>query len=108
MSTGTMHTTLPLLNYGCEFTDATSLLAEYVLGFCGHNDDFRAGRCDTNLNARITIFGKFTSQELVQLSLEDSVGDKLFGWWWCAGRKKLRLCFSTFLLDTNQNKINSK
>jgi hypothetical protein len=35
------------------------------------------GRSDTDLNTSITIFSKFTSEELVQFGVEDTIGDLL-------------------------------
>lgn len=68
---------LPLLHDGGQFADATALLAQHVLGLGGHDDDLSAGGCDADLDAGVAILGQLTGQELVQLSLEDSVGDEL-------------------------------
>lgn len=35
------------------------------------------GRSDTDFNTSITIFSKFTSEELVQFGVEDTIGDLL-------------------------------
>jgi len=67
----------PLLNDGGQFPDSASLLSEYILRACGHDDDLSASRGDAHLDAGVTILGEFTSQELVQLRLEDSVSYKL-------------------------------
>lgn len=64
---------------GGQFTDATSLLSQNVLGLGGHDDDLCAGGSDADLNAGVAILGQLTSQELVQLSLEDSVSNELEG-----------------------------
>lgn len=67
----------PLLHDGGQFTDPPSLVTQDVLGAGGHDDDFGLGGSHTNFDTGVTIFGKFTSQELVQLGLEHAIGDKL-------------------------------
>ena len=36
-----------------------------------------AGVCHTDITARVTLLGKLASQEVVELGLEDTVGDEL-------------------------------
>lgn len=87
-----------LLNEGGEFTDTATLLAEDVLGVGGADDDsvakyisintalsphlfsihvLGACRSDTDFNASVTVFGQFTSKELVQFSIKDTVSNLL-------------------------------
>lgn len=67
----------PLLDDGRQFTDATALLAEDVLGPRGHDDDLGTGRSDADLDAGVAVFGEFAGQELVELSPEHAIGDEL-------------------------------
>jgi hypothetical protein len=67
----------PLLDNGGQLTDPPALLTEDVLGAGGHDDDLSLGGGNTDLHTGVTILGEFTSQKLVQLSLENSVGDEL-------------------------------
>ena len=66
-----------LLNDGGQFADATAFFAQNVLGAGCHDDDFGLGGSDTDLDARVTIFGQFTSQKLVQFGFENAVSDEL-------------------------------
>ena len=36
-----------------------------------------AGVCHTDITARVALLGKLTSKEIVELGLEDTVGDEL-------------------------------
>jgi hypothetical protein len=67
----------PLLDDSGQFTNATSLFSENVLCSGGHDDDFSAGWCNTDLNTGVTIFGELASQELIQFGFEDASGDEL-------------------------------
>lgn len=66
-----------LLNYGCELTNATALLAKDRLCPGGQDDDLRLVRRHADFDARVAVFGELAAKELVQLSLEDAVGDEL-------------------------------
>ena len=44
---------------------------------CGQDDDLCAGRGDTHLHPGVAILSELSGQELVQLGLEDPVGDEL-------------------------------
>lgn len=65
------------LNDRSQLPDSPALLAQDALRVSGHEDDFCSLWGDANFHARVAIFGELTSQELVQLSLEDSVSNKL-------------------------------
>ena len=44
---------------------------------CGQDDDLCAGWGDAHLHTGVAILGELAGQELVQLGLEDPVGDEL-------------------------------
>ncbi len=67
----------PLLDDGGQLANPAALLSQNVLCPGSHDDDLRLGGSHTHLDTGVAIFGELASQELVQLSLEDSVGDKL-------------------------------
>lgn len=46
---------------------------------CGQDDDLSPGWSNTHLHTGVAILSKLTSQELVQLGLEDTVCDELQG-----------------------------
>jgi hypothetical protein len=92
-----------LLDKRSQLADAATLLSENVLGVSSTDDDplkfkkkyiyksavewcsykivksqinlLSAGRGNTDLNTRVTIFGELTSEELVKFSVEDTVSD---------------------------------
>jgi hypothetical protein len=92
-----------LLDKRSQLADAATFLSENVLGVGGTDDDsmriqkrkylnrlsvgigtgfvkcqinlLGAGRGNTDLNTRVTIFGELTSEELVKFSVEDTVSD---------------------------------
>jgi len=66
-----------LLHHGGQLPNATALLAQHLLGLGGHDDDLSAGGGHTDLHAGVAILGEFASQELVQFSLEDAIGNEL-------------------------------
>ena len=66
-----------LLDDGGQFADAAAILAENLLGAGGTDDDFSALRSDTHFHTGIAIFREKTSQKLVKLGIEDTVGNKL-------------------------------
>jgi hypothetical protein len=66
-----------LLDQGGELADAASLLAEDLLGVGGADDDVGDGGSDADLDARVALLGQLTLEELVQLGIEDAVGDEL-------------------------------
>merc|ERR1719305_1407055 len=67
----------PLLDNAGELSDPPALLSEDVLGPGGHDDDLRPGGGHSDLNTGVAILGELPGQELVELSLEDSILDKL-------------------------------
>ena len=66
-----------LLDEAGELTDATALLAENLLGVGGADDDVGDGRGDADFDARVALLGQLALEELVQLGVEDTVGDEL-------------------------------
>jgi len=66
-----------LLDNRCEFANATSLVAEHVLGTSRSDDDLSASRSDTHFNSRVALLCEFASQKLVQFGEEDTIRDKL-------------------------------
>jgi hypothetical protein len=62
-----------LLDERGELTDAATLLSENLLCVGGADDDVGDGRSDANLYARVTLLGQLALEELVQLSIEDTV-----------------------------------
>ena len=67
----------PLLDDGGELADALSLLSENGLGAGGTDDDLGAHGGSANLNSGVAILGKLPGEELVELSVENSVSDEL-------------------------------
>jgi hypothetical protein len=67
-----------LLNNRGQFSDATSLFTQNGLSASGTDDDFGTDGSDTDLDARVTVLGELTGQELVELGKEDTVSNKLF------------------------------
>merc|ERR1711931_438644 len=65
------------LHNRCQFSDSSSLLTKNILGSRGENDNFRPQWCDSYFYSTVTIFSKFSLQELVQFCLEDTIGNKL-------------------------------
>mmetsp|Transcript_21229 Transcript_21229/g.35278 ORF Transcript_21229/g.35278 Transcript_21229/m.35278 type:complete len:217 (-) Transcript_21229:70-720(-) len=76
-----LHTVLweivTLLHHRCELTNATALVPEHLPGFGGSDDDLSSNRCDADLHTGIAILGQGSHQEFVQLSVEDTISDKL-------------------------------
>lgn len=66
-----------LLDEGGELTDAATLLSENLLGVGGADDDVGDGRGDADLNAGVSLLSELALEELVQLGVEDTVGDEL-------------------------------
>ena len=66
-----------LLDEGGEFADAAALLAQNLLGVGGADDNVGHGGGNAHFDARVALLGEFALEELVQFSVEDSIGDKL-------------------------------
>ena len=60
-----------------QFTNSAPFLTQYILCSGCHDNDFGPRRSDSYFNTRISIFGKLTSQKLVEFSFEYAVSDKL-------------------------------
>lgn len=67
----------PLLDEGGEFADAAALLSEDLLGVGGADDDVGHGGCDADLDTGVALLSELALEELVELSIEDAVGDEL-------------------------------
>jgi hypothetical protein len=66
-----------LLNNRSELTDAASILSQDVLGAGGANDNFGTMGRGSNFDTSVTVFGQLAGQQLVQLTVEDTIGNKL-------------------------------
>jgi hypothetical protein len=66
-----------LLDEGGEFADSSSLLTENLLCVGGPDDDVGDGGSDADFDSRVSLLGQFTLEELVQLSVEDTIGNEL-------------------------------
>ena len=60
-----------------QFTNSSAFFSQYILCSGGHNDDFCPSWSNSDFYARVSILGKFASQELIEFGLEDTVSDKL-------------------------------
>ena len=65
------------LHKSSEFTNPTSLVSEDFLSMSSADDDFGSCGSDADFAARVTLFSEFASEEFVEFSEEDSVGDEL-------------------------------
>ncbi len=66
-----------LLDQRGELADAAPLLAQDLLRVGGSDDDVGDGGGDADLDARVALLGQLMLEELVQLGIEDTVGDEL-------------------------------
>ena len=66
-----------LLNDGGELADALALLSEDALGAGGADDDLGPMGCGTDLNPGVAVLGELAGEELVELGVEDTVGNEL-------------------------------
>lgn len=66
-----------LLDEGGELANAAALLAQNLLGVGGADDDVGDGGRYADLDARVALLGQLMLEELVQLGVEDTVGDEL-------------------------------
>jgi len=67
----------PFLNDGSELADALAFVAQHILGASGQDDNLSAGGGHTHFDATVSVFGELPGEELVELSLEDSILDEL-------------------------------
>lgn len=66
-----------LLNEGGQLTNAATVLTKNGLGVSGTNNDFGLNGGLADLNARVSFLSKLTLEELIKLSVEDTVSDDL-------------------------------
>ena len=66
-----------LLDDSRELADPPALVSENALGAGGADDDLGTGRGDADLDTRVAILGQLAGEELVELGVEDTVGDEL-------------------------------
>ena len=66
-----------LLDERGELTDAAALLSKNLLGVGGADDNVGHGGGNADLDARVTLLSELALEELVELSVEDTVGDEL-------------------------------
>lgn len=66
-----------LLDNGGELANAATLLSEDFLGASRADDDLVTSRGLADLAARVAILCELTGEQLVELCVEDSVGDEL-------------------------------
>jgi len=67
----------PLLDETSELTNAATLLAENLLGVGSADDDIGHGRRNADLNTAVTLLGQLALKKLVELGVEDAIGDEL-------------------------------
>lgn len=61
-----------------ESREIQSFITQNVLSSGSSNDNLSTHRGDPNLNARVSILGKLSGQNLVKLGEENSVSDELY------------------------------
>lgn len=66
-----------LLHDGSELTDPPALVSKNALRAGGTDDDLGTGRGDADLDTRVAVLGQLAREELVELGVEDTVGNKL-------------------------------
>lgn len=66
-----------LLDERGELANATALLAENLLGVGGSDDDVGNGGGNADLDTGVALLSEFALEELVELGVEDTVGDEL-------------------------------
>jgi len=66
-----------LLDERGEFADSSTLFAQDFLGVCRPDDDVGDCRRDSNFNAGVALLGQLALEELVQLGIENTVGNEL-------------------------------
>ena len=66
-----------LLDQRGQLTDATTLDTKNLLGLGGTDDDLSAGGGDADLDTGVTLSSELALEELVQLGVENTIGDEL-------------------------------
>jgi hypothetical protein len=66
-----------LLDERGELANAAALLAENLLGVGGSDDDIGDGGGNADLDAGVALLSELALEELVELGVEDTVGDEL-------------------------------
>ena len=66
-----------LLDQGGELADAATLLAQNLLRVGGADDDVGDGGRNADLDAGVALLSQLALEELVQLGVEDAIGDEL-------------------------------
>jgi len=74
---GAIWETETLLDEEGQLADAATVLTKDGSGLGGVDDDLSAGWGGTDLEARVALLGELAGEQLVQLSLEDTVSDEL-------------------------------
>ena len=64
---------VPLLDHGGQFANTSAFLTQNILCSGGQNDDFCAGGSHSHLNTAVAILCQLSSEEFVQLSLEETI-----------------------------------
>ena len=85
-----------LLDEGGELADAAALLAQNLLGVGGADDDVGDGGRDADLDAGVALLGQLALEELVQLGVEDAIGDELSALRTIKQKKKKKTWTSAF------------
>ena len=57
--------------------DATALLAEHFLRVCCSDDDVGDSWCDSYFDTRVAFLSKLALEKLIELCVEDTVGNEL-------------------------------
>jgi hypothetical protein len=66
-----------LLDQGGELANAAALLSENLLGVGRTDDDVGDGWGDADLDARVSLLSELALEELVQLGVENTIGNEL-------------------------------
>ena len=90
-----------LLDEGGELADAAALLAQNLLGVGGADDDVGDGGRDADLDAGVALLGQLALEELVQLGVEDAIGDELSALRTIKRKKKKNMDVSISRLKVN-------
>lgn len=67
----------PLLDQSLELPNSSTLVTEDFLGVGSPDDDLGTGVGNTDLTAGVTLLSELSGEEVVELGLENTVGDEL-------------------------------